>query len=205
MPDTNPLRSDPAVAAHIDTTKAGVARVDDAFLNGQDNYEVDREVLRQVQQVVPEAVQVAWDNRDFLIRVTRFIARQTGIAQFLDCGSGLPTAENTHQVVQRIQPDAQVVYIDNDPSVIAHGQALLQRNYCAHFVAADIFEPRQVIDDERVRSYLDFSQPIALFHFATLHHYAGERSPASIMQEYIDALAAGSYVAISPTVHGSSR
>jgi SAM-dependent methyltransferase len=81
------------------------------------------------------------DNRDFLIRVTRFIASQTGIIQFLDCGSGLPTAENTHQVAQRIQPESRVVYIDNDPVVLAHGRALLEENDQTHFSAADIFKP----------------------------------------------------------------
>jgi hypothetical protein len=129
--------------------------------------------------------------------VTRFIASQTGITQFLDCGSGLPTAENTHQVVQRIQPDARVVYIDNDPVVVAHGRALLEENDQTHFSAADIFAPREIINDEVVRRYLDFSQPIALFQLGTLHHYDGERSPQSIMAEYIDALPSGSYVAIS--------
>jgi SAM-dependent methyltransferase len=182
---------------YIDTTKASIARVYDAFLNGKDNYEIDREVLRRVQQVAPEAAQLAWDNREFLIRVTRFIASQTGVTQYLDCGSGLPTAENTHQVAQRIEPDSRVVYIDNDPVVLAHGRALLEENDQTHFVSADIFKPSKVINNEVVRKHLDFSQPIALFQLGTIHHYGDERSPESIMQEYIDALAPGSYVAIS--------
>ncbi len=169
----------------------------DASLNGKDNYEIDREVLRQVQQVAPEVARLGMDNRDFLIRVTRFIASQTSITQFLDCGSGLPTAENTHQVAQRIQPDSRVVYIDNDPVVLAHGRALLEENNQTHFSAADIFQPAQVLNDPVVRKYLDFSEPIALFQLGTLHHYDGERSPQSIMAEYIDALPSGSYVAIS--------
>jgi S-adenosyl methyltransferase len=190
--------SDDAVPAiYIDTTKASIARVYDAALNGKDNYEVDRGVVRRLQQVAPEIGQFTWDHRNFLIRVTRFIARRTGITQFLDCGSGLPTAENTHQVVQRINPDARVVYVDNDPVVLAHGRALLIDNDQTHFSAADIFEPHQILNDETVRRHLDFSQPIALFQLGTLHHYNGERSPASIMQEYIDALPSGSYVALS--------
>jgi hypothetical protein len=197
MPGTDAPLSDNAVPAYIDTTKASIARVYDAFLNGKDNYEIDREVLRRVQQVAPEAIRLGGDNRDFLIRVTRFIASQTGITQFLDCGSGLPTAENTHQVAQRIQPDTRVVYIDNDPVVLAHGRALLEENDQTHFSAADIFKPDQIINDEVVRKYLDFSEPIALFQLGTLHHYNGERNPASIMAEYIDALPSGSYVAIS--------
>ncbi|MGH3975690.1 MAG: SAM-dependent methyltransferase [Pseudonocardiaceae bacterium] len=185
------------VPPYIDTTKASIARVYDAFLNGKDNYEIDRAVFRQVQQVAPECALLAWDNREFLIRATRFIASQTGITQFLDCGSGLPTAENTHQAAQRIQPDARVVYIDNDPTVVAHGRALLEENDQTHFSAANIFKPDEVLNDEVVRTYLDFSEPVALFQIGTLHHYDGVPSPHSIMTEYINALPSGSYVAIS--------
>jgi SAM-dependent methyltransferase len=197
MPGTDAPLSDDAVPVYIDTTKASIARVYDAALNGKDNYEIDREVLRQVAQVAPEVCRLAVDNRDFLIRVTRFIASQTGIIQYLDCGSGLPTAENTHQVVQRIQPESRVVYIDNDPVVLAHGRALLEENDQTHLSAADIFQPDQIINDGVVRKYLDFSEPIALFQIGTLHHHDGERSPQSIMDEYIDALPSGSYVALS--------
>ncbi|PZS22734.1 MAG: hypothetical protein DLM61_25350 [Pseudonocardiales bacterium] len=197
MPGTDAPLSDDALPAYIDTTKASIARVYDAFLNGKDNYEVDREVLRRLQQVAPEAIRLGGDNREFLIRVTRFVASQTGITQYLDCGSGLPTAENTHQVAQRIQPESRVVYIDNDPVVLAHGRALLEENDQTHFSAADIFQPDQIINNEIVRKYLDFSEPIALFQLGTLHHYDGERSPQSIMAEYIDALPSGSYVALS--------
>jgi hypothetical protein len=197
MSGANGPLSDRALPADIDTAKASVARVYDAFLGGKDNYEVDREVFRRVQQAAPEARLLAWDNRNFLIRVTRFIASETGVTQFLDCGSGLPTAENTHQVAQRIQPDARVVYVDNDPVVLAHGRALLEENDQTHFSAADIFEPREILDDEIVRKHLDFSQPIALFQLGTLHHYDGERSPGDIMQEYIEGLPSGSYVALS--------
>lgn len=194
MPGTQTQTAPPP---YVDTSKASIARVYDAFLNGKDNYEIDRVVVRQVRKVAPEAGQMAIDNRQFLIRVTRFIAGQTGIKQFLDCGSGLPTAENTHQVAQRIQPEARVVYIDNDPVVLAHGRALLEENEQTHFVSADIFEPREILDNEFVHKHLNFDEPIALFQLGTIHHYAGERPPADIMREYIEALAPGSYVAIS--------
>jgi SAM-dependent methyltransferase len=187
MPGTDAPLSDDVTPRHLDTTKASIARV----------YEVDREIVRQLTQVTPALRQLAWDNRHFLIRATRFLAGATGITQFLDCGSGLPTAENTHQAAQRIQPDAHVVYVDNDPVVLAHGRALLEENGQTRFSAADIFEPRQVINDETVCKHLDFSEPIALFQISTLHHYDGERGPQSIMAEYIDALAPGSYVALS--------
>ncbi|MDQ2584559.1 SAM-dependent methyltransferase [Saccharothrix yanglingensis] len=195
MSGTSP---DAAAPVYIDTSKASIARVYDAFLNGKDNYEIDREVLRRVQQVAPEAATLAVDNRSFLIRATRFVASQTGITQFLDCGSGLPTAENTHQVAQRINPDARVVYVDNDPVVLAHGRALLEENDRTHFSAADIFNPREILNDPVVRKHIDFSEPIAFFQMGTLHHYNGTSpSTAEIMAEYIDALPSGSFVGIS--------
>jgi hypothetical protein len=118
------------------------------------------------------------------------------VRQFLDCGSGLPTAENTHQIAQRIDPEARVVYVDNDPVVIAHGEALLTENDFTHFSAADIFKPQEVLNDPVVRKHLDFTQPIALLHVGTLHHYTPDNG-AELMKEYVDALPSGSFVAIS--------
>ncbi|MFI6029333.1 SAM-dependent methyltransferase [Amycolatopsis magusensis] len=182
----------------VDPTRASIARVYDAFLNGKDNYEIDREVLRGVQQKAPEAQDLATENRGFLIRACRFLASQTGITQYLDLGSGLPTAENTHQVVQRLVPESTVVYVDNDPVVLAHGRALLEENDRTHLISADIFHPREVLEHAEVRANLDFSQPIALLQAGTLHHHVGDPAePARIMREYVDALAPGSYVAIS--------
>jgi SAM-dependent methyltransferase len=197
MPGTHAPLSDDAIPSHIEQTKASIARVYDAALGGKENYEIDRQVVAQLRQVVPEINQYAWSERNFLIRATRFLAGHAGITQFLDCGSGLPTAENTHQVAQRHNPDAVVVYVDNDPSVITHGRALLAENDQTFFSAADIFEPRQVLNDKVVRRHLDFSEPIALYQIGTFQHYDGKRrSPQSVMAEYIDALASGSYVAI---------
>ena len=193
----NAASDDETTPVHIDTTKASIARVYDACLGGKDNYEVDREVFHRVRRVAPEVHQLAWDNRQFLTRVTRYIATETGVRQFLDCGSGLPTAENTHQVAQRLQPSARVVYVDNDPVVLAHGRALLKENNQTHFSPADVFEPRELLDDEVVREHLDFTEPIALFQMSTLHHYDGKRPVSDIMREYVEALPRGSYVAIS--------
>ncbi|WP_246011552.1 SAM-dependent methyltransferase [Nocardia mexicana] len=185
-----------AVPVGVDTTRASIARVYDAFLNGKDNFEVDREVLARVQSVAPQATDLAWANRDFLIRVCRFLAKQTGVEQYLDLGSGLPTAENTHQVVQRIRPESRVVYVDNDPMVLAHARALLEENPDTSIVTADIFQPFEVLENKVVRSELDFDRPIALFQIGTIHHYLGEDG-AAMMQTYIDALPSGSYVAIA--------
>lgn len=181
----------------VDREKASIARVYDATLGGKDNYAVDREIFERMRTVVPEVQQLALDHRAFLIRATRFIATQTGVVQYLDCGSGLPTSENTHQVAQRIASASKVVYVDNDPSVIAHGRALLEENEQTLFLPADIFRPREVIDDPSVRAFLDFEAPMALFLLGVLHHYDGTPTPAEIVAEYVDALPSGSYLAMT--------
>lgn len=184
------------VPVGVDPTRASIARVYDAFLGGKDNYAIDREVFQKVQKVAPEAQDLAWSNRNFLTRAVRFLTDQGGVRQFLDCGSGLPTAENTHQIAQRIDKEARVVYVDNDPVVIAHGEALLEDNDFTHFVAADIFEPQDVLQNPTVRKYLDFTKPIGLLQVGTLHHYTADNG-SELMKEYIDALPSGSFVAIS--------
>ncbi|MCI2422275.1 SAM-dependent methyltransferase [Saccharopolyspora sp. K220] len=193
---------------HIDTTKPSIARVYDAFVGGKDNFEVDREVLQQIQKIAPEAVQVGRQCRAWLIRVVRFLAGQAGIEQFLDLGSGLPTAENTHQAAQRINAEARVVYIDNDPSVAAHGRALLEENEYTHFAVGDLRRPAEILANPSVSKYLDLSQPIALIQCNTLHHVTNDEDPLGIMSTYVDALASGSYLAISHLHNpddGSSR
>jgi SAM-dependent methyltransferase len=182
----------------VDPTRASVARVYDALLGGKDNYAIDRQVMREMITAVPDVVEAARENRAFLIRVCRFIARQTGVVQYLDCGSGLPTAENIHQVVQRLNPESRVVYVDNDPVVLAHGRALLEEDDRTRLIDGDLFQPTAILENEVVRTHLDFTQPIALFQLATLHHYKGPRDrAAAVMHEYVNALPSGSYVAIS--------
>ncbi|MER8236170.1 SAM-dependent methyltransferase [Streptomyces sp. NPDC094049] len=185
--------------SYVDPRKPSIARVYDAFLGGSNNYEVDREVVREVREAVPEAADLAVENRSFLIRVCRFLAGQADVTQFLDCGSGLPTAQNTHQVVRKIAPDARVVYVDNDPLVLEHSRALLEGNRTAVIVAEDIFEPETLLRNEVVRSHLDWNEPIALLHMGTLHHYNGEatRPRKDIVRAYVDALPSGSYLALS--------
>jgi SAM-dependent methyltransferase len=198
MSDSVTTKSDRKVPVGVDSTRASIARVYDFALGGKDNYEIDREVMRSVERAAPEAKELAVENRAFLIRSCRFLATQTGISQFLDCGSGLPTTQNIHQVVQRINPDATVAYVDNDPVVLAHGRALLEENEQTHFVAADIFQPQEILGNEEIRRYIDFSEPLAFFQYGTLHHHDGARErPAEIMHEFIDALPSGSYVAVS--------
>ncbi|MFC5138888.1 SAM-dependent methyltransferase [Actinomycetospora rhizophila] len=184
--------------ANVDTSVASIARVYDYALGGKDHYEADRRTIEAVRKVAPEVPLLAVDNRAFLIRALRFLATQTDVTQYLDLGSGLPTAENTHQVVQRLRPESRVVYVDNDPSVVAHGRALLEDNEFTMFSPADIFDPRSVLDDPAIRSFLDFEQPIALIQNGTLHHYDDPaRSPQSVMGEYVDALPSGSFVVLA--------
>ncbi|MFI5532134.1 SAM-dependent methyltransferase [Kitasatospora sp. NPDC051853] len=198
-PSSSAPSSEEPVPAYVDPTKPSIARVYDAFLNGTDHYEVDREVLRRVLRAAPEAVDLALENRAFLIRACRFLATQAGITQYLDCGSGLPTAENTHNVVQRLAPAARVVYVDNDPTALAHSRALLAGTADVTVVEADIFEPEALLRNETVRTALDWTRPVALLQLGTLHHYNGEavRTRRDIMRAYIEALPPGSYVAVS--------
>ncbi|MEU5852782.1 SAM-dependent methyltransferase [Saccharopolyspora shandongensis] len=181
----------------IDTSKPSIARVYDAFIGGKDNFEVDREVLRQILQIAPDAVQVGKQCRGWLIRVVRYLAGQAGIDQFLDLGSGLPSAENTHQAAQRINPEARVVYFDIDPSVVAHGRALLVDNEYTHFEFGDMRNPAEILENPVVTKYLDRSRPVALIQGNTMHHVAADRDPIGIMSTYVDALAPGSFLAIS--------
>jgi hypothetical protein len=184
--------------SYIDTTKASIARVYDTALGGKDNYPADREVVEKLRQVAPEIEQFTVDHRAFLVRAVRFLAGQAGIDQFLDCGSGLPTAENTHQAAQRLRPEARVVYVDNDPTVVAHGRALLEENDRTFFCPADLTNPREVLEDPVVTRNLDLDRPIALLQLGTLHHYDETGlTCAEIMAQYVDALPSGSYVALS--------
>ncbi|MBB4684016.1 SAM-dependent methyltransferase [Amycolatopsis jiangsuensis] len=182
----------------VDPTRSSVARVYDYFLGGEDHYEVDRVMGDQILAKMPEVRDVARENRAFLIRACRFLATNAGIRQYLDCGSGQPTAENVHQVVQRIHDDAKVLYSDYDPVVASRGRALLVEDERTNYLEADIFAPESILDAELTRGHLDWNQPIALLFVAALHHYKGDHGqPAEITRRYLDALPSGSYVVIS--------
>jgi SAM-dependent methyltransferase len=190
--------ADPNAPVGVDPTRASVARLYDFLLGGKDNYRIDRQAAAELTAVMPDVVEIAKENRAFLTRMARFIASQTEVTQYLDLGSGLPTAENVHQIVQRINPESKVVYVDHDPVVLAHGRALLEENEQTRLIGADLFDPSSVLDNDVVRTHLDFEEPIALFCLATLHNHKGERDePAKAVREYVEALPSGSFVAIS--------
>jgi SAM-dependent methyltransferase len=184
-------------APKIDTTRASIARVYDASGGGKDNYEVDRELHRRAMEIMPDVDGGRIRIRNWLIRVVRFLAGPGGIDQFLDIGSGLPTAENTHEAAQRLNPEAVVVYVDNDPVVIAHGRAILEENEHTHFIAGDLRNPREILQHAVVTKHLDFTRPVALIQSATLHHVEDDENPHEVMAEYVAALPSGSYVALS--------
>jgi SAM-dependent methyltransferase len=184
------------VPVGVDVTRPSIARIYDGFLGGKNVYEVDRVVMSKINAAVPEAVDIARANRRFLGRACRFLATQTHIEQFVDCGSGLPTSENTHQIAQRANPEAVVVYVDNDPVVLAHGRALLEENDRVHMVEADVFTPEAVLTNPTVVRHIDFTSPLVLLQVGTLHHLEGDHV-RDVMRQYVDALPSGSYVVFS--------
>jgi hypothetical protein len=184
-------------AAVIDTSKPSVARVYDCFLGGKDNYEVDRQVFLQVDAVAPQMKLLARSCRHWLVRITRFLAGSAGIDQFLDLGAGLPTAENTHDAAQRMNPDARVIYVDNDPVVAAHGRALLEENDQTRLVVADLTDPDAIFGHPDINRYLDLSRPVGVIHSNTIHHVPDEQQPRKIMSRYVDLMPSGSYLALS--------
>ena len=186
----------PTLPQEIDLENASVARVYDALLGGKDNFASDREVYRSVVAADPLAPRAAQEVRRCLGRVVDWLVRQAGMDQFLDLGSGLPTAENTHEIAQRINPDADVVYVDNDPSVIAHGRALMQDDESTWFTAGDLADPDGILDCPVISEKLDLQRPYALVQFSTLHHVADSGNPRDIMQKYVQRLPSGSYVAL---------
>jgi hypothetical protein len=184
-------------SAVVDPTVVSIARVYDCFLGGKDNYAVDREVFEQVDRVMPQFRPLVRENRQWLIRATRFLAESAGIDQFLDCGAGLPAAENTHQIAQRVNPEARVIYVDNDPVVAAHGLALLEENDRTHLVQADLTKPDELFAHPAVTKHLDLDRPFALMQVATIHHVSDSQRPLEILQRYIDLLPRGSYLALT--------
>jgi SAM-dependent methyltransferase len=181
----------------IDTSRPSIARVYDAALGGKDNYAVDRAVVEEALKIAPGvATEAARVNRRLLIRGVRYLAEQ-GIDQFLDIGSGLPTVQNTHQVAQAVNPGARVVYVDNDPIVLLHGQALLATNASTKVVTADLLDPPGILDHPEIDGFLDFSRPIALVLLAIVHHVLDEEDPIGVVNAYKDRLAPGSHLFIS--------
>jgi hypothetical protein len=172
------------------------------FLGGKDHFAADRAAADQAIQAFPAMRTAARENRAFIRRAVTYLASESGVGQFLDIGSGLPTAGAVHEVAQGINPAAHVVYVDNDPLVLAHARALLTstpQGRCA-YIHADLREPRTILDDPATRETLDFTRPIGLILAAVLHFIPDEDQPERIVRTLLDALPSGSYLIAS---HGT--
>ena len=180
----------------IDTTVPHSARVWNYWLGGKDNYPVDRAAGDQFREAFPGVVDVARASRAFLTRAVGYLADEAGIRQFLDVGTGLPTANNTHEVAQRVAPDARIVYVDNDPLVLVHARALLTSTPegVTDYVDADLYHPDTIL--EAAARTLDLSQPVALMLMGILGHVGDYDEARSIVRRLLGPMPSGSYLAL---------
>jgi SAM-dependent methyltransferase len=182
------------VPADVRTDIAHPARVYDFWLGGKDNFAADRAAAEQVMQAMPEILDTVRGNRQFLLRAAAFL-RDAGIRQFIDIGSGLPNSPNVHEVVQAGDTGARVVYVDNDPMVFLHAEALIAGTDATAVVRADLRDVDEVLSS--ARKLLDFTRPAGLLFVGCLHHIVDADDPAGIVARYLEPLAAGSYLVIS--------
>jgi S-adenosyl methyltransferase len=187
--------------SEIDTTKPHPARMYDAYLGGKDNYAADRAAVRQILGDFPEVRAMARANRAFMQRAVRFLAGEAGIRQFIDIGTGIPSAGNVHEVAGQAAPGTRVVYVDNDPIVHVHANALLTGSGTTSIVLADLRQPEKILAHPKVGELIDFTQPVGLLLVAVLHFIAEAEDPAGIVATLRDALPPGSYLALS---HGTA-
>ncbi|WP_198653745.1 SAM-dependent methyltransferase [Actinocorallia populi] len=195
--DFTSISSDRA-PVNIDTTVAHPARMYDYYLGGKDNFAADRAAADAAMAAAPGMELTARMNRAFLGRAVRFLA-ESGIKQIIDIGTGIPTAGNTHQVAQEVDPQIRVVYIDNDPMVLIHARALMetQSQGTTTVIQADLREPEAILAHPQVRSLIDFTRPIAVNLVAILHFIKDEENPREILKTLREALPKGSYLVVS--------
>ena len=179
----------------IDTSVPSSARMYDYWLGGKDNFAADREAADRSAHAIPQIPLLARQNRDFLGRVVTFCAEQ-GITQFVDIGSGLPTNQNVHEVAQLINPDARVAYVDIDPVVVIHAQALLSGSQTVA-IRGDVCHPDDIVGAPEIRRLIDFSQPVAVLILCVLHAIPAEADPAGAVARLRELMAPGSYLVIS--------
>jgi S-adenosyl methyltransferase len=195
--DSSPSPGQATEPPEIDTEVPNSARIWNYWLGGKDNFPADREAGDDYRAIYPEIVDVARASRRFLTRAVRYLAGQAQVRQFLDIGTGLPTADNTHEVAQRVAPDAKVVYVDNDPVVLAHARALLTtttRQGDTAYIDADLHDPDAILG--AAARTLDFTQPIGLMLLGILGHIEDDEEARSIVKRLMDALPPGSYLTI---------
>ncbi|MGH9213202.1 MAG: SAM-dependent methyltransferase [Acidimicrobiales bacterium] len=201
MPKRAPANTYGGEAIDIDTTVAHTSRVYDYLLGGTNNFAVDRAVAENAFATYPgglDGVRAdARANRGFLVRSVRYLAREAGVRQFLDIGTGIPNADNTHAVAQAVSPDARVVYVDNDPIVLAHAHQLLSSapDGVTAYVQGDVRTPARIL--QLAADTLDFTEPVALVLVGLLHVIPDAADPHGIVATLVDAVVPGSYLAIS--------
>ena len=181
-------------ASKIDTTVSHSARIWNYWLGGKDNFAVDREIGDQFCELFPDIVPIARGSREFLARAVTYLAGEAGIRQFLDIGTGLPTADNTHEVALRTAPDAKIVYVDNDPMVLAHARALLVGS--TEYLDADLHQPEQILAAAG-RTTLDLTRPVGLILMNILGHVGDLDQARSIVTRLLAGLPSGSYLVIA--------
>jgi len=182
----------------VDTSVAHSARIYDYILGGKDNFEADRRAAEAAMKANPSMVTGMRENRALMRRMTAFLAGEAGIRQFLDLGTGLPTSPNMHEIAQSLRPDSRIVYVDNDPIVLAHARALLTSNDegTTAYIHADLRQPEKILADPRLMDTLDLSEPVALMTFGVLHFVPDEDDAHGIVSRLLTALPSGSYLAI---------
>jgi hypothetical protein len=187
----------------IDTTVAHTARRYDYWLGGKTHFAADRESGDAIAQAFPNIRTAVIENRRFVNRAVAYLAREAGIRQFLDIGTGIPTSPNVHEIVQAADPTSRVVYVDNDPIVLAHARALLRGTPegATAYIDADLRDPDKIIADPKLRGTLDFSRPAVLILASVLHFVSDQEDPYDIVARLAGALPPGSYLAIA---HASS-
>ncbi|AXB46469.1 SAM-dependent methyltransferase [Amycolatopsis albispora] len=179
----------------IDYSQPSQARVQDALLGGMDNYEADRAMARRILEVAPGAPEATKELQQWVLRAVRFLAERAGVAQFADLGAGLPARHTLHQVVQQFHPRARVVYVDNDPLVLAHGRARLADYDSTLFLGCDYTDPAGTLGEMAV--HLDLDRPMGLVVSAMLHHLDDLDQAKKVLHGYVEALAPGSYVLLT--------
>ena len=194
-----------AESAPFDTAIPHPARIYNYWLGGRDNYEADRVAAEQVIATQPSILATVRANRAFLRRAVQYLAGEAGIWQFLDIGTGLPTADNTHEVAQSIAPRSRIVYVDNDPIVLAHARALLSSTAdgVTAYIQADARDTEEIL--RGAAQTLDFGQPVAIMMLGVLHYIPDADSPHQIVSRLMDAVASGSHLAISEATRDIDR
>ena len=189
--------ADPGI--DLQTDRPHPARVYDYLLGGKDNYAADRAAAEAGLKANPNSRVPPRENRAFLRRVVRYLARDAGISQFLDIGTGIPTSPNVHEIAQDVEPAARIVYVDNDPIVLAHARALLTTGPAGRtaYIDADLRDVERILGSADLRDTLDLSQPVGLLLIAVMHFMPDEDDPYRLASELLAALPSGSYLALS--------